>query len=278
MIFHLIQVNTAKDWCDEVVKFVRGHAEMSEYNFLRQDNTTQQNVESGGIVKVESPKPEIKTEFEKLIKKEKNENMFDQEIIEKMTENLMDNIDNNLTKDIKQLEIKDEPVTPCVQTPFIFPSTPFKSAQVKKEEDIKTVFPELKGEDKIADSQADPDDDVLLDYEDGNHYRCGFCGYVCFARDWLDVHWAQECPQLSRKPRSLSYKCGLCGSTYPALAKLQFHWRVVGCRAGNNTVLIQLPMPSLTKEEKIRNIRALLLEHQLANRVDIKSKKLKRFG
>ena len=109
IIFHLIQVNTAKDWCDEVVKFVRGHAEMSEYNFLRQDNTTQQNVESGGIVKVESPKPEIKTEFEKLIKKEKNENMFDQEIIEKMTENLMDNIDNNLTKDIKQLEIKDEP-------------------------------------------------------------------------------------------------------------------------------------------------------------------------
>ena len=261
-------MNTAKDWCDEVVKFVRGQAELSEYNFLRQDNTTKQDVESGDKVKVESPKRKIKTEFEKLIKKEKNENMFDQEIFEKMTDNL---IDNNLTKDIKQLVIKDEPVTPSVQTQFKFPPTPSQSAQVKTEEKCKTVFPKLRGEAKIADNQADPDDDVLLDYEDGNHYRCGFCGYVCFARDWLDVHWDQDCPRLSRKPRSLSYKCGPCSNTYPELTRLKFHWKVGCSKAGNDTVVAKLP--SLTREEKIINIRALLFEHQLANKVNIKREK-----
>merc|ERR1719233_2854108 len=41
-----VPVNTAKDWADEVVKFCQGKAEMTNFSFMRQDNVTQNLVET----------------------------------------------------------------------------------------------------------------------------------------------------------------------------------------------------------------------------------------
>jgi len=41
-----VPVNTAKDWADEVVKFCQGKAEMTNYSFMKQDNVTQNLVET----------------------------------------------------------------------------------------------------------------------------------------------------------------------------------------------------------------------------------------
>ena len=43
-INHLCQnvpVNTSKDWANEVVKFCKGEAEMSNYIYMKQDNIKQ---------------------------------------------------------------------------------------------------------------------------------------------------------------------------------------------------------------------------------------------
>ena len=42
-----VPVNTAKDWADEVVKFCRGELEMSQEDFVKQDNMTQQIIQMG---------------------------------------------------------------------------------------------------------------------------------------------------------------------------------------------------------------------------------------
>ena len=41
-----VPVNTAADWAEEVIKFCKGEAEMTDYIFLRQDYTTQAITES----------------------------------------------------------------------------------------------------------------------------------------------------------------------------------------------------------------------------------------
>ena len=40
-----VPVNTARDWAEEVVKFCRGEAQMTNYTFMKQDNLT--NVSRG---------------------------------------------------------------------------------------------------------------------------------------------------------------------------------------------------------------------------------------
>ena len=42
-----VPVNTAKDWAGEVVKFCRGELEMSQEDFVKQDNMTQQIIQMG---------------------------------------------------------------------------------------------------------------------------------------------------------------------------------------------------------------------------------------
>ena len=226
-----VPVNTAHDWAEEVVKFCRGEAKMSNFTFLKQDNVTQQIVESLPPTLQETMTKRArkrKVSGQNLIKTEK---LAKKVLNHRVTQNLKEQIKSELKVELKKetkKEIKDEikneieldSVNLIAKRNIKF----LKSLQQKKiklDDDLKEDIP-----DEIINiyNYSDDEDEVEIVKEERIEYLCGLCNFKGSKKANLDYHWDQDqCPGL-RKPQMTTARCGVCFFSSESLEEMHLHW------------------------------------------------------
>merc|ERR1719222_1764162 len=237
-INHLCQnvpVNTAADWASEVVKFCRGEAQMTEYTFLRQDNTNQTISDS---LPPQQPKvkPEgergarvntIKSEqrartvasmrrMEPISKRDRSEWFDDappvasysseEESVWELEHQFYQEVNNKKVKmeDEVEVEIKEEEFKPTKK--MLTRILEEYQQSVKK----STVGGQLQ---KFANTKDDS-------------YKCGLCGYEVEMEEKLNIHWKIGCELLKveeKHGKVEAYQCSGCGARKESLSLIERH-------------------------------------------------------
>ena len=196
-----VPVNTAQDWADEVVKFCRGEANMTNLTFLKQNNIDQSIVETSehSPQDMEIQRKRKASAINKVKKKLKTE--IKEEVKSELQEELSDLRREILNDVIEQLK---------------------PSGVTTKHEDIKPF--------KVKDEEIEV---IELDDEDDSHgleFKCGLCEYKASSQYSLQAHWARGCPGQAM----VLYECGVCLQKFQDILGINNHWQSInGCWSGS---------------------------------------------
>ena len=196
-----VPVNTAQDWADEVVKFCRGEANMTNLTFLKQNNIDQSIVETSehSPQDMEIQRKRKASAINKVKKKLKTE--IKEEVKSELQEELSDLRREILNDVIEQLK---------------------PSGVTTKHEDIKLF--------KVKDEEIEV---IELDDEDDSHgleFKCGLCEYKASSQYSLQAHWDRGCPGQAM----VLYECGVCLQKFQDILGINNHWQSInGCWSGS---------------------------------------------
>ena len=224
---HLCQnvpVATARDWAGEVIRFCRGQAEMTEYTFLRQDNTTQGITDSQPPqVKQERSYSRVKLEVVEGVKKERVQRTPYQRPNrwagaaeeEPSLEGLLE-----LSREVQQWEEAGRPTNDAMK----MKNWPTRSS-VQRIMEQHRISQQQQQHHSFADKLVKFNAEAL---DANSTFRCGLCHFETRNKMDLNKHWLTKCT-LDRF-ESTSFQCSGCGAHCSTKLEIQDHW-AYECRA-----------------------------------------------
>ena len=211
-----VPVNTARDWADEVVKFCRGEANMTNLSFLKQNNIDQSIVETSehSPQHMENQNKRKACAINKVMKKLKTE--LKEEVKSELEEELSE-LKRDIINDVIE---KLKPTLPLVTT--------------KCEDNI--LFKEEVKKEEIEVIELDDEDD-----SQGLEYKCGLCEYKAPSTYSLQAHWTRGCPGQAK----VLLECGVCLQKFKDILDINSHWQSTkNCWSGEREVENQVKRES----------------------------------
>ena len=278
-----VPVNTAKDWADEVVKFCQGKAEMTNYNFIKQDNVTQNIVETyppqapeerqalkRKAIQMKIERKQLKQEAEwnvdKIFKQEEfgikqeyddsgymegeyvkyEEDYIKQEVGD--IKPMMNGLDQYQTLGGVEGGVHsfDKPISFFGTNSKAEPRIPVSI--VPKVEHISplTTIPKMENQPRpppIVAEYGEP--------KSNKKFRCGICSSVFNSKCLLEAHWKSDCNLVNYQLEAPTYKCGECQFKTTTVDEMKFHWRVRCTRFASKPIeTIKKPLISKSMSHK----------------------------